>query len=88
VTGGINIDLVPEALMKECLMLRISMAVAAIMLAGSAVTASAASKAPHRYHRLYMQAPTGNADYIRAPRASPSDDDYITDHAKGAVKDD
>ena len=40
-------------------MLRYSTIIAALILAGSAVTASAASKtAHHRYHGLYMQAPT------------------------------
>jgi hypothetical protein len=71
-------------------MLRYSTIFAALILAGSAVTASAASKtAHHRYHGLYMQTPP-SATYNRAPQfyAPIPQDDYITDHAKGAVKDD
>jgi hypothetical protein len=70
-------------------MLRYSTIIAALILAGSAVTASAASKtAHHRYHGLYMQTPSST--YTSAPQtfAPNRPDDYITDHAKGAVKDD
>jgi hypothetical protein len=72
-------------------MLRYSTIIAALILAGSAVTASAASKtAHHRYHGLYMQAPTPGPSYNPTPQyyAPNMQDDSMTDHAKGSIKDD
>jgi len=73
-------------------MLRYSTIIAALILAGSAVTASASSKTAHhhRYHGLYMQAPPPGPTYNSAPQtyAPNAQDDSMADHAKGSVKDD